>query len=305
MQILNTRAIARRAASLASTALVAGVLALAPAAAQEGDVLARVNGKDITKTEVDLALDVFGEQLAQVPEAARRTIVLDALIDMHVIADAAKADGLDQSQKFKDRMSFLSAQALRNTYIEEKVQGAVTDEELKARYEKDLAGYEAPEEVKARHILVKTEEEARAIIKDLDGGADFAKIAAEKSQDPGSKVNGGDLGFFTKGQMVPEFETAAFALQPGAYTKDPVQSQFGWHVIKTDEKRTQPAPTFEEVREQVASVVQREKFQEVLGDLKGKAKVERLDQAAEAPAAAPGAAPAEGAPAAGGAPKPE
>lgn len=287
------RSLAVRAAALAATALIA-ITAL-PASAQE-EVLARVNGKDITKTEVDLAIDVFGEQLAQVPEAARRSIVIDALVDMHVIADAAEKEGLADSEVYKNRMAFLSAQALRNTYIEEKVQAAITDEELKARYEKDLAGYQAPEEVKARHILVKTEEEAKQIIADLDGGADFAKIASEKSEDPGSKVNGGDLGFFTKGQMVPAFEEAAFALEPGSYTKTPVQSQFGYHVIKVDEKRTQPAPAFEEVKDQVAAVVQREKFQEILQTLKADAQVERMDQpaAGAAPAPAAGETPAAG-----------
>lgn len=285
----------RRAA--AGLAALAGLLLTGAAFAADGEVLARVNGKDITKTEVELAATVFGEQLAQVPDGARQSIVLDALIEMHVIADAAEKEGLAESAKFKERMSFLSAQALRNTYIEEKVQGAITDDELKARYEKDVAGYTPPEEVHARHILVKTEDEARQVIKDLDAGIDFSKIAAEKSLDPGSKANGGDLGFFTKGQMVPEFETAAFSLEPGAFTKEPVKSQFGFHVIKLEEKRTQPVPTFEEVKDQVTSVVQREKYQQALVDLKAAAKIERLDQP-PADAAAPGAPAAPAAPAA-------
>lgn len=291
----------RRAA--AGLAALAGLLLSGAAFAADGEVLARVNGKEITKTEVELAATVFGEQLAQVPEGARQSIVLDALIEMHVIADAAEKEGLAESAKFKERMSFLSAQALRNTYIEEKVQGSITDDELKARYEKDVAGYTPPEEVHARHILVKTEEEARQVIKDLDAGIDFSKIAAEKSLDPGSKANGGDLGFFTKGQMVPEFETAAFSLEPGAFTKEPVKSQFGFHVIKLEEKRAQPVPTFEQVKEQVTSVVQREKYQQALVDLKAAAKIERLDQP-PADAAAPATDPAAPAPGAAPAPTP-
>ncbi len=270
------------------------------ASAADGDVLARVNGKDITKNEVDLAMDVFGEQLQQVPEGARRAMVVDALVDMHVMADAATAAGLEKDQKFLDRMSFLKAQALRNTYIEENVQKAITDDELKARYQKDVAGYTPPEEVHARHILVKTEEEANQILKDLAAGKDFAALAKEKSQDPGSKDNGGDLGFFAKGQMVPPFEEEAFRLKPGEISVKPVKTDFGFHVIKVDEKRTQPVPTFEEVKPQIEQAVQREKFQEVLSKLKAEAKVERLDQPA-APAA--GAAPADAtAPAAGAAP---
>lgn len=287
---------ARRFALLSSAAAFL-TLSAGGLMAADGDVLARVNGKDITKTEVDLALDVFSEQLQQVPEGARRSMVVDALIDMHVMADAATAAGLKSAQKFKDRMSFLEAQALRNTYIEEKVQTSVTDEELKARYEKDLAGYTAPEEVHARHILVKTEDEANQVLKDLAAGGDFAAIAKEKSQDPGSKDNGGDLGFFTKGQMVPEFETEAFTLAPGKVSEKPVKTQFGFHVIKVEEKRSQPVPTFEEVKDQVTQVVQREKFQEVLTKLKGEAAIERLDQPAEAAPADPAAPEATPAPA--------
>lgn len=285
----------RRLAGLVSTTALAVLLAAGPVVAQD-DVVARVNGKDITSTEVDLGLDVFGEQLAQVPEGARRAIVLDALVDMHVIADAARKAGLQDNEKFKERMSFLEAQALRNTYIEEEVQNAVSDDELKARYEKDVAGYAPPEEVRARHILVKTKEEAEQVIKDLEAGGDFAAIASEKSLDPGSKVNGGDLGFFTKGQMVPEFENEAFSLAPGEVSKAPVQSQFGFHVLKVEEKRSQPVPTFEEVKPQVMQVVQREKFQEILGKLKGEAQIEMLNQDAPATTPAP-AAPAPAAPA--------
>lgn len=294
-EIFMTRAMRASIAGRLLTAVAAATVVVATsfgAVAADGDVLARVNGKDITKNEVDLAMDVFGEQLQQVPEGARRAMVVDALVDMHVMADAAAAAGLENDPKFKDRMSFLKAQALRNTYIEESVQKSITEDELKARYQKDVAGYAPPEEVHARHILVKTEDEANQIIKDLAAGKDFAEIAKEKSQDPGSKDNGGDLGFFAKGQMVPPFEEEAFRLKAGEISTKPVKTDFGYHVLKVEEKRTQPVPTFEEVRAQVEQVLQREKFQEVLGKLKGEAKIERLDQAAAAPAPADGAAPA-------------
>lgn len=283
MMMTKTRGFAR----LLSAAAVAGLLAAGPLAAQDAEVLARVNGNEITKSDVELAAEVFGPQLQQIPEGARQSIILDALVDMHVLADAAKAEGLDESETFKQRMEFLRTQALRNTFIEEKVQNAVTDADLAARYEKDIAGYTPPEEVKASHILVKTKEEADQIIKDLEAGGDFAAIASEKSLDPGSKQTGGDLGYFSKGQMVPAFEEAAFALEPGSFTKEPVESQFGFHVIKTEDKRSQPVPSLEDVKPQVQEVVQREKFQEILTSLKEGAKIERLDDAAEgtAPAA--------------------
>jgi len=273
--------------------LLAALLALSALPAQADDVVARVNGKDITTTEVQMATDVFGEQLAQVPEAQRRSMVIDALVDMHVMADAARAAGTADNPKFKARMAFLEAQALRNTYVEDEVQGKVSDDEIKARYDKDVTGYVAPEEVHARHILVKTEDEANAILKQLADGGDFQAIAKEKSEDPGSKANGGDLGFFAKGQMVPEFEAEAFALKPGETSTKAVKTQFGYHIIKVEEKRLQPVPTLDQVREQVIQMVQRDKYQETLAKMRAEAKVEILTPAA-APAtpAAPAPAPA-------------
>jgi peptidyl-prolyl cis-trans isomerase C len=132
-------------------------------------------------------------------------------------------------------------------------------------------------EVHARHILVKSKEEADAIIKQLDGGADFQKLANEHTADPGGKTTGGDLGYFGPGQMVPEFEKAAFALDVGTYTKQPVQSQFGWHVIKVEDKRSQQPPAFDQVKEQFRSVVLREKYFELVKSLRSASKIEISD----------------------------
>ncbi len=276
---------ARGRLGLLAAALLALPLSVLPASAD--DVVARVNGKDITAAEVQMATDVFGEQLAQVPEAQRQSMVVDALVDMHVMADAAKAAGVADSPKYKARMSFLEAQALRNTYVEDQVQGKISEDEIKARYEKDIAGYTPPEEVHARHILVKTEDEANAILKQLASGGDFAAIAKEKSEDPGSKDNGGDLGFFAKGQMVPEFETEAFSLKPGETSTKPIKTQFGYHIIKVEERRTQPVPTLDQVREQVIQMVQRDKYQDTLAKMRGEAKIEILTPAAPAAPATP------------------
>jgi peptidyl-prolyl cis-trans isomerase C len=277
----------RRAAGAAF--LPAG-LPLAPAYADEPtDVMARVGTYEINRAELDLAIELFGEQLAQVPEDQRPAVVLGALIDMHLVADAARKDGLDQGELYQKRVEFLQNQALRTTFIEEKVQKAVTEEELKARYEKDIASYTPPEEVKAAHILVETEDEAKAIIADIEKGADFAVLAKEKSKDPGSKDNGGDLGYFSKGQMVPEFETAAFEMNVGDVSKTPVKSQFGFHVIKVEDKRKQPVPTFESVKAQIQPAVEREKFEKLMADLKAATKVERFDAPPQAdPAEDPG-----------------
>lgn len=273
-------------------ALLALPLSVLPASAE--DVVARVNGRDITAEELQMATEMFGDQLAQVPEAQRKPTLVNVLVDMHVMADAAQAAGVADTPKYKARMAFLTAQALRSAYVEDELQAKITEDEIKARYEKDIAGYVAPEEVHARHILVKTEDEANAIIKQLADGGDFQAIAKEKSEDPGSKVNGGDLGFFSKGQMVPEFEAEAFALKPGETSTKPVKTQFGYHVLKVEERRTQPVPTLDQVREQVVEMVRRDKYQQTLTKLRGEAKVEILDPTA-APAAP--AAPATPAPA--------
>ncbi|HBF32136.1 peptidylprolyl isomerase [Rhizobium sp.] len=267
---------ARKSLRLIPALLLAGVVLAGPARA-DGDVLARVNGKDITKAEVDMAMDVFGQQLAQVPDGAKQSMVLDALIDMHVVADAAAASGVKDDPKYKARISFLDAQALRNTYLEDQVQAKITDDEIKARYEKDIAGYTPPEEVHARHILVKTEDEAKAIIADLAKGGDFAKIAEEKSQDPGSAKQGGDLGFFAAGDMVPEFEKAAGELKPGEVTKTPVKTQFGFHVIKVEDIRDAAPPKFEDVEQQVRQLVMRDKYLALLDKAKASEKVDILD----------------------------
>ncbi|PIO99398.1 peptidylprolyl isomerase [Pleomorphomonas carboxyditropha] len=278
---------ARGRLGLLAAALLALPLSVLPASAD--DVVARVNGKDITAAEVQMATDVFGEQLAQVPEAQRRSMVVDALVDMHVMADAALAAGTADSPKYKARMAFLEAQALRNTYVEEQLQGKISDDDIKARYEKDIAGYVPPEEVHARHILVKTEDEANAILKQLADGGNFEALAKEKSEDPGSKGNGGDLGFFAKGQMVPEFEAEAFALKPGETSAKPIKTQFGYHIVKVEERRAQPVPTLDQVREQVIQMVERDKYQETLAKMRGEAKIEILTPPAAPadPAAAP------------------
>ncbi|MCW5720876.1 MAG: peptidylprolyl isomerase, partial [Devosia sp.] len=155
---------------------------------------------------------------------------------------------------------------------------AVTPEEVKARYDKEVAAITPEDEIRARHILVKTEEEAKAIIKDLHAGKDFIEIAKEKSTDP-NKSEGGDLGYFGKGRMVPEFETAAFALEKGAYSKEPVKTQFGFHVIKIEDKRKQQPPALEQVEAQVRQLVMRDKYLELLEKAKAAAPIDIQDAA--------------------------
>jgi peptidyl-prolyl cis-trans isomerase C len=242
-------------------------------------VVATVDGVEITEADVRLAETELDQQFAQLTPEQKRAAALSAVIEIRVMSNKAKAAGYDQDEAFKRRMEFLTQRALHAEMIEKEVAPQVNDETVRARYDKEMAAAAPVNEVKASHILVKTKEEAEAIIKELDGGADFAAIAKEKSTDPGSGASGGDLGYFSAGQMVPEFEKAAFALNPGEYTKEPVESQFGWHIIKLEDKRAKQPPAFDAVKDQIRQVVFRDKYFETVKALREAAKVEITDPA--------------------------
>jgi peptidyl-prolyl cis-trans isomerase C len=244
--------------------------------ADDSEVVARVNGKAITEKDLDAAATDFQEELARVPEAQRRGQLLNALIDLTLIAQQAEKDGVDKTADFQRRIDLLRTRALRSEFVRTKILPQANDEAVRKRYDEEVAKMDQPEEVKASHILVDTEDEAKAIIEQLKAGGDFAAIAKEKSKDPGSGANGGDLGYFTKGMMVPEFEQAAFALEVGKFTETPVKSQFGYHVIKLDDRRKQEPPKFEAVASQVGQLVMADAYQKVLADLKKDGKVEIL-----------------------------
>jgi peptidyl-prolyl cis-trans isomerase C len=165
---------------------------------------------------------------------------------------------------------------------------ATTDEAMKKVYEDAAKQITGEQEVRARHILVETEDEAKAVKAELDKGADFAELAKKKSKDPGAS-DGGDLGFFTKDQMVPEFSAVAFALEPGKIS-DPVKSQFGWHIIKVEEKRNRKPPEFDQVKSQIEAYVTRKAQADYVAKLREGAKIERMDQAANTPGPLPDAA---------------
>jgi peptidyl-prolyl cis-trans isomerase C len=250
------------------------------AALAQDNVVARVGDKAITTEDVALAEADFGQQLAQVDPSRRQSLLINMLVDMELLANAAREAGLDQSDTFKHRLEYLRSRALRNAYVEEKFLNSITDEEIEAEYQEQIKNFEPTEEARARHILVASKEEAEAIIKELDSGTDFATLARQKSTGP-SGPNGGDLGYFGKGRMVPEFEQAAFALEKGGYSKEPVQTQFGWHVIMLEDKRMTSPPPVAEVSDQIRQVVMRNKYEALMEDLKAKTPVEVVDKPAE------------------------
>jgi peptidyl-prolyl cis-trans isomerase C len=212
--------------------------------------------------------------------ATKKENVLAFLIDMKIVAKAAEAKKIEDRDDFKARLAFTRNRLLMDNLLAAEGKAATTDEAMKKVYEDASKQISGEQEVHARHILVETEDEAKAIEDELKKGADFAELAKKKSKDPGAS-DGGDLGFFTKDQMVPEFSSVAFALEPGKIS-DPVKSQFGWHIIKVEEKRNRKAPDFEQVKAQIETYVTRKAQADYVAKLRETAKVERMDQPSEA-----------------------
>ena len=275
----------------------------AAAAPAPDRVLARVGGVEIRQADLDAAEeDIGGQTTAQMTPDQKRDYLLGFVIDLTIAARAAEARGIQNGPDFARKMVYYRNKLLVESLLSAETAARVTEAEMRKLYDEQRARITPEEEVRARHILVETEEEARAIIAQLRAGADFAALAKEKSKDPGG-AEGGDLGFFTKSQMVPEFANAAFAMQPGQISTDPVKSQFGWHVIKLEERRPRAIPSFEQVRGQIEDFLTRRVQAELVQKLRAEAQVERLvpPAAPAAPAtpgapAAPGAAPATPAP---------
>jgi len=253
-------------------------------------VVATVNGQAITEGDLIIAAQEFDKDLAQVPPDQQRAQLISIVVDIKLLALAAEAQGLDKSENVVRNLAFIKQRLLRNEYLKTKVMAAVTDDLVRQRFGEELATFVPADQVHVRHVLVKTEDEAKAVIADLDKGGDFAAIAKEKSQDPGSAPNGGDLGFIGRGQTVPPFEDAAFALAIGAYSKTPVQTNFGWHVIKLEEKRKEAPPTFDERRDQIRNDLLQQAFTKELAALHKAADIKIV----EPPPAAAATPPADG-----------
>jgi peptidyl-prolyl cis-trans isomerase C len=275
------------AIALFGTAVAPAVLAqdAAPAAEQPAEaappvdpaaVVATVNGVEVTEADLTFAAEDLSQELQQMPPEERRAFLLRVLIDMKVMAGAARDAGMADAPLFQQRLAYLEDRALRRDYFAETIAQKITPEAVQALYDEFVADFEPQEEIRARHILVETQEEANAVKAEIDGGADFATVAGEKSIDPGA-ANGGDLGFFRRGMMVGEFETAAFALTEVGQVSEPVQSQFGWHVIKLEERRESSPPSIDQVRPQLQQQVLMQAFDETVDELMNAATVEIPD----------------------------
>jgi peptidyl-prolyl cis-trans isomerase C len=269
---------------LASAAMM-GCLAMAllsslPARADDANpVLAKVNGSEIRQSDMAIAEEELGPSLEKMDPATKKENLLAFLIDMKIVAKAAEDKKVEDSDDFKKRLAFARNRLLMDSLLANEGKAAMTDEAMKKVYDDAAKQITSEQEVHARHILVATEDEAKAIEEELKKGADFAELAKKKSKDPGAS-DGGDLGFFTKDQMVPEFSAVAFSLEPGKIS-DPVKSQFGWHIIKVEEKRNRKPPDFDQVKGQIETYVSRKAQADYVAKLRETAKIERMDQPAD------------------------
>ena len=272
--------VALPAAALAQTP-PAPAAAPAPTASVSPDtVVAKVNGAPITAGDLAVAGDDPALSLPGVDDEQKKALLVDYMVDLKVGAQAATAAKVGESPDFQRKLAYFKDKLLLDEYLEREAKKAVTPEAAKALYDQTVKAMKPEEEVHARHILVEDEAEAKKIAARIKGGEDFAKVAAEASKDPGSKTEGGDLGWFMKERMVAPFAEAAFKMKAGEVS-DPVKTQFGWHVIKVEEKRVKPVPAFAEMKEQVDQYLTRKAQQDVILKLREGAKVERLDGGAK------------------------
>lgn len=240
-----------------------------PALAADDYVLMKVNNQDVTKTEVDrMWSGLF--PAGQAPDLSAmqpemRDKILRGIMTERLLLDEALKQGVDKSPAVQKDLEEVKRKIIVKHFIEAKTP-EISDAELKSEYDKEVLRMKDQKEVRARHILVETEADAKDAKKKIDGGKSFEEVAREYSKDPGSAKNGGDLGYFTKDKMVPEFANAAFAMKKGQVS-NPVKSNFGWHIIKVEDMRPIQIPTFNEVKENLRQNIQDRKLEEFIRGL--------------------------------------
>jgi peptidyl-prolyl cis-trans isomerase C len=248
--------------------------ATAPTPVAGDPVVAIVNGKTLHRSDVVASAASLPPQYRNQIDAYFPALV-DRLIDMTLMAEEGRKENLQDDPEVKQMVTNYEDQAMREVLLRRQLKDKLTDAALQAKYNEMVKGMKPQEELRASHILVPTEAEAKDIIAQLDKGADFAKLAKDKSKDPGA-TNGGDLGYFSDGEMVPEFWAAADKLNKGEYTKAPVKTQFGWHVILLTDKRTKPTPTYDQVKDQIKDDVTQQVIATYLGGLHKTAKIQKF-----------------------------
>ena len=295
---LFRRFVVRALGALACVALLTVSAPFTPApyagtanAAEEDPVVARVNGVDIRQSDLAFAEEEIGGNMPTIPPEQKRDYLINYLVDVIVLSQAAEKQKLGDRPDVQRRIAFDRNRLLMEGLLQDAGKASLSEDAEHKVYDEAVKQMKNEEEVHARHILVPTEDEAKAILAQLKGGADFATLAKEKSKDPGA-AEGGDLGYFTKEQMVPEFADVAFKLAKGQLS-DPVKTQFGWHIIKVEDKRVRPTPTFEQVKPQIENYVAHRAQAELVENLRKSATVERLDKPVAADPSLNPAAPAK------------
>ena len=280
-------AVSLRAAAALALALPLALSNAAPAQAQqsqsgknrpapaENPVVATVDGEKVMLSDLQALYADLPEQVREIPFERIYQPLLQQVIQTKLLAARARADGLDKTPAVERKLRTFADRVLQQAYLAEHVDKAVTDEQLADAYKDFAASHRGEEEAKARHILVKTKKEAMAVVEALEKGGGFADLARQKSIGP-SKTGGGDLGWFAKGQMVKPFADAAFALKKGAYTKTPVQTQFGWHVILLEDRRRQAPPSFKAKRDELKAELGRKLAAAEVERLRGAASIVRF-----------------------------
>ncbi len=292
--------------AVAAAAMLAAPGLTATAQTPPDPLIAKVNGIEIYQSDLAMAEEEVGQQLPQGGEDAKRDYLVGIVTNMILLAQAAEEKHVQDDPDFKRRLTFTRNKVLMETLLQDEVKKAMTDQALHAVYDDAIKQMPSEEEVHARHILFRVadwkdakqaqaaEDKAKAVVARLRKGEDFVKLANELTEDPAGHKDGGDLGYFTKEEMVPEFATVAFTLDKGKFS-DPVKTQFGWHIILVEDKRKRPAPPFDQVKGQLERIVARKAQVDLVTKLRAAAKIERLDkpaQPAQPPQAQPPAPPA-------------
>jgi peptidyl-prolyl cis-trans isomerase C len=249
----------------------------APSPAPDDPIVAKVDGKPIHLSELTDAVQALPDNMRQLPQAALYPMLLDQLIDARALVSEAHKSGLDKDPAVQRQVAAAEDRALQTAVLSRDVGPTVTDAAVRARYDQEVAGKPGAEEVHAKHILVDNEDDAKKIIADLKGGADFATLAKQYSKDPSAAEQGGDLGFFKKDDMVPEFADAAFSLKPGEISPTPVHSQFGWHVILVVEHRNASPPSYNKARDELRQKMIQEGVQKAVASARAAVSVEKFN----------------------------
>ncbi len=274
--VLPTRRVLAAIAVVAFTFLAGPMQSVSAEEKADDKIVAKVNGQSITETDLQFAEGELGSELGNLPPEVKRRALAEYLIDNALFAEAANAEKLGSTPEFEEQMNYLRQRLLREQYFEKTLKGTISDDEAKKIYDMRVATIKPEDEVAARHILVDSEDKAKELRAKIVAGGDFAELAKENSTDPGSKDKGGLLGYFSKGQMVPEFDEAVFKMKKGEVS-EPIKTNFGWHIIKLEDRRRKEPPAFDAVKATIVNSLIVRKAQEKAAEMREKASIDYID----------------------------